>query len=276
MSPSCLVCCAILTNSGRLLDAYFSRAFYKQILGKTVDMRDLESIDPEYHKSLQWMLDNDITDVIDQEFTIEDDQFGEKKVVELKEGGAEISVTEENKEEYVRLVVGYRVENSIKDQIKSFLNGFYEVIPRKLVQIFEADQLERECDLFWPLVALTNSAHFRYHFGGCRRAQELYSDVWVEVWRPRDFVVLASTTIILARGASPIPDVCHFVVTSPLGRFHSVARCFWYPAVPDTKGQFSCCQYFTNADNVAILERRQSTSSEYLFQFVAFAQVRDV
>lgn len=28
-------------------------------------MRDLESIDPEYHKSLQWMLDNDITDVID-------------------------------------------------------------------------------------------------------------------------------------------------------------------------------------------------------------------
>jgi len=136
--------CTKLTNSGRLLDAYFSRAFYKQILGKTVDMRDLESIDPEYHKSLQWMLDNDITDVIDQEFTIEDDQFGEKKVVELKEGGAEISVTEENKEEYVRLVVGYRVENSIKDQIKSFLQGFYEVIPRKLVQIFEADQLECE------------------------------------------------------------------------------------------------------------------------------------
>ena len=134
----------MLTDSGRLLDAYFSRAFYKQILGKTVDMRDLESIDPEYHKSLQWMLDNDITDVIDQEFTIEDDQFGEKKVVELKEGGASISVTEENKEEYVRLVVGYRVENSIKDQIKSFLTGFYEVIPRKLVQIFEADQLECE------------------------------------------------------------------------------------------------------------------------------------
>jgi len=156
-----------LTNSGRLLDAYFSRAFYKQILGKTVDMRDLESIDPEYHKSLQWMLDNDITDVIDQEFTIEDDQFGEKKVVELKEGGAEISVTEENKEEYVRLVVGYRVENSIKDQIKSFLQGFYEVIPRKLVQIFEADQLE--CEYFsrrWCSGAtLTASAYFRYHLG---------------------------------------------------------------------------------------------------------------
>lgn len=51
--------------SGRLLDAYFNRAFYKQILGKSVDIRDLESIDPEFHKSLQWMLDNDITGVID-------------------------------------------------------------------------------------------------------------------------------------------------------------------------------------------------------------------
>jgi E3 ubiquitin-protein ligase HUWE1 len=35
-------------------------------------------------------------------------------------------VTEENKAEYVRLVVSYRIENSIKDQIKAFLNGFYE------------------------------------------------------------------------------------------------------------------------------------------------------
>jgi E3 ubiquitin-protein ligase HUWE1 len=168
-----------------LLDAYFSRAFYKQILGKTVDMRDLESIDPEYHKSLQWMLDNDITDVIDQEFTIEDDQFGEKKVVELKEGGAGISVTEENKEEYVRLVVGYRVENSIKDQIKSFLHGFYEVIPRKLVQIFEPDQLEceytRSVGAEWRL-ELTTSAHLWNHFCRCGRTQECYANVGLEDW----------------------------------------------------------------------------------------------
>ena len=111
---------------GRLLDAYFNRAFYKQILGRSVDMRDLESIDPEYHKSLQWMLDNDITGIIDQEFTIEDDSFGEKTIVELKENGASIPVTEENKTEYVRQVVSYRLHHSIRDQLKAFLAGFYE------------------------------------------------------------------------------------------------------------------------------------------------------
>jgi E3 ubiquitin-protein ligase HUWE1 len=46
--------------------------------------------------------------------------------VELKENGASIPVTEENKEEYVRLVVSYRLDNSIKEQNKAFLQGFYE------------------------------------------------------------------------------------------------------------------------------------------------------
>ncbi|MCO5610566.1 hypothetical protein L7F22_064805 [Adiantum nelumboides] len=38
---------------GRLLDAYFTRSFYKHILGKPVDYRDLEAVDPEYYKSLE-------------------------------------------------------------------------------------------------------------------------------------------------------------------------------------------------------------------------------
>ena len=63
-----------------------------------------------------------------QEFTIEDDQFGEKKIVELKEGGSKIPVTEDNKEDYVRSVVSYRLDNSIKEQVKAFLDGFYESV----------------------------------------------------------------------------------------------------------------------------------------------------
>lgn len=129
---------------GRLLDAYFSRAFYKQMLGRKVDIRDLESVDPEYHKSLVWMLENDITDVIDLDFSLEVEEFGAKKIIDLKPNGAQIPVTEENKKEYVDLVVEHRLESAIKDQVKAFLDGFYEVIPRNLITIFDPDQLERE------------------------------------------------------------------------------------------------------------------------------------
>ena len=46
--------------------------------------------------------DNDITDVLDLTFSTDDDQFGEVVTVDLKPGGRDIEVTEENKREYVK------------------------------------------------------------------------------------------------------------------------------------------------------------------------------
>lgn len=45
--------------------------------------------------------ENDITDVIDETFTTVEDRFGELVTIELKPGGGDVPVTEENKKEYV-------------------------------------------------------------------------------------------------------------------------------------------------------------------------------
>ena len=127
---------------GRLLDAYFTRSFYKHILGRAVDYKDLEAVDPEYYNSLEWMLHNDITDVLDLTFAIEEEVFGETTLVELVPNGAAIPVTNENKPEYVRLVTEQRLTKSIQSQIDAFLTGFHEVIPRDLIQIFSEQELE--------------------------------------------------------------------------------------------------------------------------------------
>ncbi|CEH14240.1 related to ubiquitin-protein ligase 1 [Ceraceosorus bombacis] len=127
---------------GRLLDAYFTRSFYKHILNKPVDYRDLESVDPEYYKSLEWMLENDITDILDLNFSVDADDFGETKQIELKEGGAAVPVTEANKVEYVRLVTEQRLTLSIRKQIDAFLQGFNEIIPPELIRIFSEQELE--------------------------------------------------------------------------------------------------------------------------------------
>lgn len=108
---------------GRLLDCYFSRAVYKRILGKPVSVKDMESFDPEYYKSLVWILENDITDVIIETFSVEDDEFGVTKVVDLIENGRNIPVTEENKHEYVRLIVEHKLLTSVKEQMENFLKG---------------------------------------------------------------------------------------------------------------------------------------------------------
>ncbi|OAA54878.1 HECT protein [Cordyceps fumosorosea ARSEF 2679] len=127
---------------GRLLDCFFSRAVYKRILGKSVSVKDMESFDPDYYKSLCWMLENDITDIITETFSEEEDEFGVTKIVDLVPNGREIPVTEENKQEYVRLVVEHRLLTSVKDQMESFLNGFHEIIPAELISIFNEQELE--------------------------------------------------------------------------------------------------------------------------------------
>jgi E3 ubiquitin-protein ligase HUWE1 len=127
---------------GRLLDAYFTRSFYKHILGRSVDYRDVEAIDPEYYKSLVWMLENDITDIIDLTFSVDTDDFGKMKTVDLKPNGRNIPVTQENKQEYVSLISEQKLTLAIKDQIKAFLEGFHEIIPAHLVGIFNEQELE--------------------------------------------------------------------------------------------------------------------------------------
>lgn len=87
-------------------------------------------MDPEFYKNLIWMLENDITHVLDLNFTEEVDYFGRTETVELKPGGANIKVTEANKREYVNLLARHRMTTAIKAQLGAFLEGFWELVPK--------------------------------------------------------------------------------------------------------------------------------------------------
>lgn len=41
---------------GHYINGGFTVPFYKQLLGKPIQLSDLESVDPELHKSLVWIL----------------------------------------------------------------------------------------------------------------------------------------------------------------------------------------------------------------------------
>ncbi|GAO46185.1 hypothetical protein G7K_0422-t1 [Saitoella complicata NRRL Y-17804] len=126
----------------RLLDCYFSRAVYKRMLGTPVSLKDMESLDLDYYKSLCWILENDITDIIAETFSMEVDEYGVTKIIDLKPDGRNIPVTEENKQEYVKLVVEYRLITSVKEQLDNFIMGFHDIISPDLVKIFNEKELE--------------------------------------------------------------------------------------------------------------------------------------
>ncbi|XP_022735674.1 E3 ubiquitin-protein ligase UPL1-like isoform X2 [Durio zibethinus] len=134
---------------GQLLDVYFTRSFYKHILGVKVTYHDIEAVDPDYYKNLKWMLENDVSDIPDLTFSMDADEekhiLYEKTEVtdyELKPGGRNIRVTEETKHEYVDLVADHILTNAIRPQIHSFLEGFNELVPRELISIFNDKELE--------------------------------------------------------------------------------------------------------------------------------------
>lgn len=111
---------------GRVLDCHFSRAVYKRILGKSVSLKDMETLDLDYYRSLLWILEHDITDVTFETFSVDVDRFGVVETVDLIENGRNVNVTEENKAEYVRLVVEHRLIKSVEKQLGDFLKGMLD------------------------------------------------------------------------------------------------------------------------------------------------------
>ncbi|KAK2850408.1 hypothetical protein Q7C36_009191 [Tachysurus vachellii] len=125
-----------------LLDAFFTRPFYKGLLRIPCDLSDLEFLDEEFHQSLQWMKDNDIENMLDLTFTVNEEVFGQITERELKPGGAGVPVCEKNKKEYIERMVKWRIERGVAQQTESLVRGFYEVVDVRLVSVFDARELE--------------------------------------------------------------------------------------------------------------------------------------
>ncbi|XP_070136639.1 E3 ubiquitin-protein ligase Nedd-4 isoform X1 [Drosophila bipectinata] len=126
---------------GKLLDAFFIRPFYKMMLQKPIDLKDMESVDTEYYNSLMWIKENDPR-ILELTFCLDEDVFGQKSQHELKPGGANIDVTNENKDEYIKLVIEWRFVARVKEQMSVFLDGFGSIIPLNLIKIFDEHELE--------------------------------------------------------------------------------------------------------------------------------------
>lgn len=147
-----------------LLDAFFTRPFYKALLRLPVALSDLESLDFEFHQSLQWIREHDVSmqGELELTFAVTEEVFGQVLERELKPGGRNVLVTEKNKkvfvgkslgclgvlkgvlflQEYLERIVRWRLERGVSEQTESLVRGFYEVVDPRLVSVFDARELE--------------------------------------------------------------------------------------------------------------------------------------
>ena len=126
-----------------LLDVHFPPAVYRKLLGLPLGLEDM--VDSRLGKSLQQLLDyagDDVEDVFCLSFSLEWMDLGTERTVELKPGGADIPVTSENKEEYVRLYVKWLLEESINPQYDAFERGFMKVMENSTLDFMSPHELE--------------------------------------------------------------------------------------------------------------------------------------
>ncbi|XP_053200656.1 NEDD4-like E3 ubiquitin-protein ligase WWP2 [Panonychus citri] len=130
---------------GKFIYSGFTLPFYKRMLGKKLVMKDIESIDPQFYNSLVWIKENSLKDIEDEMelyFTVDYEILGQLKSTELKEGGADIRVTDDNKDEYLRLISDWRFSRGQEEQTKALLDGFNEVLPLEWLHYFDERELE--------------------------------------------------------------------------------------------------------------------------------------
>ena len=122
------------------IEVNFVQSFLKHIIGQTLYIKDLSSIDPDLCKNLEWILENDVKD-LDLTFAYDLDYFDVPKTIELIENGQNLRVNEFNKKEYVKQMCYAKMASEIKAQTEAFLTGFLSLIPREALSLIDDKEL---------------------------------------------------------------------------------------------------------------------------------------
>lgn len=128
---------------GQLLTVYFALPFLKHLLGVPISFSDLEFLDEELYRSACWLRENSNVDSLCLDFTMQRrDAQGQLITEELKPDGKNIMVNDDNKQEYLELLVKYKMFDTVHEQVNAILQGLYDIIPRTLLAVFDYQELE--------------------------------------------------------------------------------------------------------------------------------------
>ena len=128
-----------------LVELPFAEFFLSKIVGRQsdVDVHHLASLDPIMYRNLLYLKSykGDVAD-LGLDFTVLSDELGERRIDELKPGGANIPVTNHNRIEYIHLMADYKLNKQIRAQCYAFKQGIGSVIPLDWLQMFNNKELQ--------------------------------------------------------------------------------------------------------------------------------------
>lgn len=126
---------------GENLEAHLSTFLLRRIINNTILYKDLKEMDEEKYNSLQWIIQNDVSN-IGLSFEVVIKEYDVPKVIPLKENGSNIELLQENKSEYFDLISDFYLNKIIEKQIDAFIEGFDLIIPFGCLKMFIPNELD--------------------------------------------------------------------------------------------------------------------------------------
>lgn len=139
------VVCGLAIYNFTIVDLHFPLALYKKLLKRKPTLDDLKELMPEVGRSMQQLLDymeDDLEETFCLNFTVTVDNFGTTEIRELIPNGADISVDQKNKQEFVNSYVDYIFNNSVASLFNAFYAGFHKVCGGRVLELFQPNELQ--------------------------------------------------------------------------------------------------------------------------------------
>jgi E3 ubiquitin-protein ligase NEDD4 len=126
----------------QLIKGHMVRHLYKHLLGWPITFDDLEAQDEEYYSAIKKITAMDDPSIMCLDFTVTEENLGDRKDIPLIPGGETMELTSENLPEYLEANLKYRMLNRCKPQITELILGFFDIIPEPALTIFDPNELE--------------------------------------------------------------------------------------------------------------------------------------
>ncbi|KAG6502930.1 hypothetical protein ZIOFF_035219 [Zingiber officinale] len=129
---------------GILLEYSFSLVFVQKLLGRYSFLDELSTLDSELYRNLMYVkhYEGDVTD-LSLDFSVTEEICGKMIVTELKPGGRNISVRNENKLQYVHAMADYKLNRQILPFSNAFYRGMIDLISPSWLHLFNANEFNQ-------------------------------------------------------------------------------------------------------------------------------------
>lgn len=121
-------------NNKRNINIKLASFIWKKIFEEEVTLEDMKEYDSDMYESLKWISENDPS-LLEMTFIDSNEN-------ELCLNGADILVTEENKNEYIRLIIKSKLINENLELIDCLANGFREVVDFNYITLFKSKNIQ--------------------------------------------------------------------------------------------------------------------------------------